>query len=58
MQKVMKTGNSLAVTIPTKFAKIMGVKRGDQIKVEKRPDKGTLTFYFQGPQQIPIKFNV
>ncbi len=56
MQKVIKTGHSLALTIPTKFAKIMAVKKGDSVKVDKRPDRGTLTFYFQGPHQIPLKF--
>lgn len=54
MQKVFKTGNSLAVTVPVKFAKDLGVRQGDAIKVEVRQDKGTLTYHFQGVQQLPI----
>ncbi|MBI4099660.1 hypothetical protein HY440_01510 [Candidatus Microgenomates bacterium] len=54
MQKVIKTGHSLALTIPTKFAKALAVKKGDQVKVEKRIDKGSLTYFFAGIQQLPI----
>lgn len=53
-QKVIRTGNSLGVTIPAKFAKVMAIKRGDQVKVQKRPDRGTLTFFFQGAHQLGI----
>ncbi len=58
MQKVIRTGNSLAVTIPVKFAKDLSVKRGDDVRVEKRLDRGTLTIYFQGIQQLPISQNI
>ncbi len=58
VQKVIKTGNSLAVTIPNKFVKVMAIKRGDQVKVEKRPDRGTLTYFFQGSHQLAISESV
>lgn len=53
-QRVLKTGNSLAVTIPSKFVKALGVRRGDEVKIEKRIDKGSLTLHFKGVQQLPI----
>ena len=54
MQRVIKTGNSLAVTIPSKFAKDLAIKRGDEVRVDRRPDKAMLTFYFHGVQQLAI----
>lgn len=53
-QRVLKTGNSLAVTIPSKFVKALGIKRGDPVRIEKRIDKGSITLHFQGAQQLPI----
>lgn len=57
-QRVIKTGNSLAVTIPSKFAKDLAIRRGDMVKVERRPDKGMLVFHFQGVQQLIISESV
>lgn len=54
MSKVIQTGNSLAVVIPKKFAKMTGIAKGDNVKIEKRPQKGQLIFYFSGPQQLVI----
>ena len=54
MQKVIRCGHSLAVTIPNKFAKVMGVRPGDAVRVEKRPDKSALTIHFAGVQQLAI----
>jgi len=44
-QKVMKTGNSLAVTIPSGFVKSSGVKKGDEVEV--RIDKGKARICYQ-----------
>ena len=54
MQKVIRCGHSLAVTIPNKFVKVIGVKPGDEVRVEKRPDKAALTIHFQGVRQLAI----
>lgn len=54
MQKVIRTGHSLALTIPTKFAKALAVRKGDEVRVEKRVDRGTLTYFFAGVVQLPI----
>ena len=55
LQRIVKVGNSLAVTIPTKFAKTLGVKKGDEIKVEKKVDKNQLIIQFNGVTQMEIK---
>ena len=54
VQKVFKTGNSLAVTIPSDFAKSVGVRSGDQTKVRLEPDKGKVTYFFSGAKQLPL----
>ncbi len=53
-QKVIKTGNSLAVTIPSQFAKILGVRPG--LLVDSHPDvaAGVLTLVFPGSAQLPL----
>lgn len=58
MAKVIQTGNSFVVTIPKKFAKMVGIAKGDNVKIEKRPQKGQLVFYFSGPQQLVINNQV
>lgn len=58
MQKVIRTGHSLALTIPSSFAKALAVRRGDLVAVERRVDRGTLTFHFKGAQQLAISENV
>lgn len=55
MPKVIRTGNSLAVTIPAKFVKTMAIKKGDQVKVVKHPDQGRLTYIFAGPHQLTLR---
>jgi antitoxin component of MazEF toxin-antitoxin module len=53
-QKVLKTGNSLAVTIPSRFAKIMGVKPGDTVRVKTELQKSSLTLTFSGSGQLSL----
>jgi antitoxin component of MazEF toxin-antitoxin module len=53
-QKVLKTGNSLAVTIPSRFVKIIGVKTGDVVHVKTDLQKSTLTFTFMGSGQLSL----
>lgn len=57
-QKVIRTGNSLAVTIPSEFAKSAGIRASDQVKVEAEPEKGTITYYFSGIKQLPLLENI
>lgn len=57
-QKVIRCGHSLAVTIPNKFVRTLGVKPGDTVRVEKRPEKSALTIHFRGAQQLAIAENI
>lgn len=56
-QKVIRTGNSLAVTVPVDFSKMVGIKAGDSVKSILKPDKGTLIFIFAGAKQLPLSEN-
>lgn len=33
---------------------MVGVAKGDNVKIEKRPQKGQLILHFSGPQQLVI----
>lgn len=53
-QKVIKTGNSLAVTIPSWFVKDSGIKAGDDVKVRLEPEKNRVIYNFAGTKQLPL----
>jgi len=53
-QKVIKTGNSLAITIPAGFARILGIKNGQTVQVEKNIEEGKICFQFQANKQLPL----
>lgn len=57
IQKVIKTGNSLAVTVASEFAKSVGVRAGDQVRVKIESDKGVITYFFSGAKQLPLSEN-
>jgi antitoxin component of MazEF toxin-antitoxin module len=52
MQKIIRSGNSLAITIPAKFAKKIGLKVGDEAKVIIDPIQGTLLVQFKSMRQL------
>lgn len=56
-QKIIKTGNSLAVTIPADFARAVGVKAGQEVKVAVDPASGQVTYTFSGTKQLPLSQN-
>ncbi len=56
-QKVIKTGNSLAVTVPSDFVKSIGIKAGDEVKLEIEQDRGQLVYSFSGAKQLPLSEN-
>ena len=45
-RKVIKTGNSLAVTVPHQFVKEVGVKVGDEVEFKINTDKSKLIVKF------------
>lgn len=53
-QKVFRTGNSLAVTIPADFARSVGVRPGDSVRANIRSENGELLFIFSGAKQLAL----
>ncbi len=53
-QKIIRTGNSLAVTVPSDFAKSVGIKAGEEVKVRISPEKAEVTYIFSGLKQLPL----
>lgn len=53
-QKVFKTGNSLAVTIPADFANSVGVRAGDKVQASQERTKARIVYQFSGAQQLPL----
>lgn len=53
-QKAFKTGNSLAVTIPSGFVSSVGVKPGDSVRVREERDKARVVYQFSGTHQLPL----
>jgi antitoxin component of MazEF toxin-antitoxin module len=56
-QKIIKTGNSLAVTIPSFFVKSVGVKVGQEVEVELSPETGKMIYSFTGTKQLLLSQN-
>lgn len=53
-QKIIKTGNSLAVTIPSDFVKTVGIKAGQNVQVKVDPETGEVTYAFSGSRQLAL----
>lgn len=53
-QKVFKTGNSLAVTLPAGFVSSVGIRAGDQVRVKEEPEKSRLVYQFSATTQLPL----
>lgn len=57
-QKIIRTGNSLAVTVPSSFVKMIGVKAGEGVVAEVKPEEGQITYHFSGSKQLPLSKNL
>lgn len=53
-QTVFRTGNSLAVTIPSDFVNLVGVRAGQQVKSIRQPEKGRIVYVFPQTLQLPL----
>ncbi len=53
-QKIIRTGNSLAVTIPSFLVRSVGVKAGQETEVVIEPDKGRMICSFSGNTQLSL----
>ncbi len=56
-QKVIKTGNSAAVTIPAGFVKDSGIRIGDPVKVKLDPENNRVVYTFSGAKQLLLGEN-
>jgi antitoxin component of MazEF toxin-antitoxin module len=54
IQKVIKAGNSLAVTLPSQFVKTVGILSGDDVKVLLKPENGKIVYTFKGTKQLSL----
>jgi antitoxin component of MazEF toxin-antitoxin module len=55
LQKVIRAGNSTAVTVPAQFVKKVGIKIGDTVKVRLNLEKGLVTYTFSGVRQLALR---
>lgn len=54
-RKVIKTGNSLAITIPSKVASSFSLKEGDIASLKINRTRTSLTYIFTGhPRQLSL----
>jgi len=54
-RRVIKTGNSLAVTIPAEFVKEVGIKEGDEVECESEVQESRIRLKFlKKPKQISL----
>lgn len=54
-RKVIKTGNSLAITIPSKSIKDFNIKEGDLVQAKIIRSKASITYIFSGhPRQLSL----
>lgn len=55
LRKVIKTGNSLALTIPSKSIKDFNIKEGDMVLVKVNKTKVSISYVFSGhPRQLSL----
>lgn len=57
-QKIIKTGNSLAVTIPAPFVHTIGIRAGQEVEVKVEPETGRVVYTFSGTKQLPLSKNL
>lgn len=55
LRKVIKTGNSLAITIPSHSIKDFNIREGDPVSVKINRTKVSITYLFSGhPRQLSL----
>ena len=53
-KKIIQTGNSAAVTLPSEFLKVLNIKIGDPVEVTVNYVKGEIVFRFPSARQLPL----
>jgi hypothetical protein len=54
MQKVFRSGHSLALTVPVDFVHTVGVEPGAKVKTRIDFSRMRVTYEFSGVQQLPL----
>ncbi|MPM80052.1 hypothetical protein SDC9_127097 [bioreactor metagenome] len=55
IRKVIKTGNSLAITIPSKAIKDFNIREGDPVSISVNRTKVSIRYSFSGhPRQLSL----
>ena len=57
-QKIIKTGNSLAMTVPADFVKTVGIRAGQKVRVEVKPISNHFKIRNSGTRQLPLSTNL
>lgn len=57
-QKIIKTGHSLAVTIPSSFARLLGIEAGQEVEVMIEPETGKAVYSFTGNKQLSLSYSL
>lgn len=55
MQKIIKTGNSFAVTIPAFFVKKLNLKLSDPVEVKVDFENAKIEIHFPASRQLPLQ---
>lgn len=53
-QKIIKSGNSLALTLPSGLVKSLCLRPGDTVVVEIPLDQKHITYHFNSPRQLVL----
>lgn len=52
--RVVQTGNSLAVIVPSQFTRKLGIRPGDPVNFSLSPSTGKITYTFLNIRQLPL----
>ncbi|MEX0587313.1 MAG: AbrB/MazE/SpoVT family DNA-binding domain-containing protein [Patescibacteria group bacterium] len=53
-KKIIQTGNSAAVTLPSEFIQALNLKIGDPVEVGVNYVRSEITFRFPSARQLPL----
>lgn len=57
-QQVMRVGNSVGITVPSKFVKSVGIKIGDIVRVKTILETGQVIYTFKGAKQLSLDSSI
>ncbi|HLE49530.1 MAG TPA: AbrB/MazE/SpoVT family DNA-binding domain-containing protein [Patescibacteria group bacterium] len=53
-QKIIKAGNSLAITLPSRLVRALGLRAGDPVTVGQSLDQTQIVCHFDSPRQLSL----